>query len=323
MEIFFAVTAFAIVFVVTAVVAVVALRWDPVARRLRGLEDEDSGGSASSDSSILRWEEKDPRGLPQWRRTIEKLGRAILGTDPVTQKVRRTAIRRRLTWAGYNNPRAVFVYLGAKALTAFGFGYAFFLYTLASKRIVPNMLLISAALGVIGFFLPNLWLRSRIKKRQLVITNALPDVLDLLLICVESGLALDTAIARVSDPGAGKPTPLHDELIRMHLEFRAGRPRVEALHALGERTGCEEVRRIASAFAQTEKLGASLANTLRIHAEGARIKRRHRAEKAAYQAPLKMMFPIVLFLFPAIFVVTLAPAALKILEVFGGMSMHR
>ncbi len=102
----------------------------------------------------------------------------------------------------------------------------------------------------------------------------------------------------------------------MHLEFRAGRPRTEAMHALGERTGVDEVRKIVAAFVQTERLGTSLANTLRIHAETSRVQRRLRAEKAAHLAPLKMLLPIVFFLFPAFLMVMALPPLLKLKELF-------
>ncbi len=320
MLLFYAVFSFLLVLVVTIGTANVVMRWDPIAKRL-GVPDAE-GRRAATDFSILRWEEKDSRDLPQWRRTLEKLGRALLGSDPSTKEARQSATRRRLTWAGFSNPNSVLVFLGSKAVIAFAFGYSYILYGLAVRKVLPQVLLVSLILGCIGFFLPDIWLRFQIKKRQRSITNTLPDVLDLLVVCVEAGLALDAAIARVSDPEMGHVTPLHSELRRLHLESRAGRPMGEALRALGERTGEEGVRRVVAAFIQTEKLGTSLADTLRVHAESSRIQRRHRAEKAAQLAPLKMLFPIVLFLFPAIFVVTLVPAMLKILELFGGHSIR-
>ena len=130
-------------------------------------------------------------------------------------------------------------------------------------------------------------------------------------------MGLDAAVAKVTDPDIMTvATPLHKEMRRMHLEFRAGRPRTEAMHALGERTGVDAVRKIVAAFVQTEKLGTSLAKTLRIHAETSRVQRRLRAEKQAHLAPLKMLFPIVFFLFPAFLVVMGLPPLLKIIEVF-------
>src|SRR5574341_1184792 len=317
MELVYALTAFLLVAGVTAGVALLAEYWDPVARRLRG--PQGPGTEAAAGVSVLRWEDEAKAPTRQWRRTVEKLGRVLLGRAPASQQARWSAARKRLMWAGFENPRGVPLFLGIKVVMGFGLAYSYTLYGLAIKRVVPQVLLVSIILGILGFFLPDLWLSQRIKERHRLIRNALPDVLDLLVVCVEAGLALDAAIAKVTDPEFSKITPLHDELRRVHLEFRAGRPRAEALHALSERTGVDGVRTVVGAFVQTEKLGTSLANTLRVHADAARVQRRHRAEKAAYMAPLKMLFPIVCFLFPAIFVVTIAPALMKVSEVFQGL----
>jgi tight adherence protein C len=120
-------------------------------------------------------------------------------------------------------------------------------------------------------------------------------------------------VARVAERSEVRESPLHQEMMRMHLEVRAGRPREEALRGLGERTGVEEVKALVGAFIQTERLGTSLGKTLRIHAESARVQRRLRAEERAQLAPLKMLFPTVIFLFPVFFLVTFAPAMLKLL----------
>lgn len=316
MEIIYAVVAFFIVAGTMIVVALLAERWDPVVRRLRG--PMQTGGKTITEESILRWEETEDSVLP-WRRVLEKVGQALLGGERAQREMRRSAIRQRLMWAGFHNPRIVLFFLGAKLILAIGLAYSYTMYGVLLHRALAQVLLVSAILGVLGFFLPDFWLSQRIKVRQREIQNALPDMLDLLVVCVEAGLGLDAAIAKMTDPDLSRNTPLEEEMRRVHLEFRAGRPRDESLRALGERTGVQAVRAIVAAFVQTEKLGTSLANTLRVHAEGARVERRHRAEKAAYLAPVKMLFPIVFFLFPAIFVVTLAPAVLKLSLMFRGL----
>ena len=316
MEIIYAVVAFVIVAGTMIVVALLAERWDPVVRRLRGLMQ--TGGKAITEESILRWEETEDSVLP-WRRVLEKVGQALLGGERAQREMRRSGIRQRLMWAGFHNPRIVLFFLGTKLILAIGLAYSYTMYGVLLHRALAQVLLVSAILGVLGFFLPDFWLSQRIKVRQREIQNALPDMLDLLVVCVEAGLGLDAAIAKMTDPDLSRNTPLEKEMRRVHLEFRAGRPRDESLRALGERTGVQAVRAIVAAFVQTEKLGTSLANTLRVHAEGARVERRHRAEKAAYLAPVKMLFPIVFFLFPAIFVVTLAPAVLKLSIMFRGL----
>ncbi len=314
MEIGYAVFAFVAVFVVTAGIALLGLWLDPVSRRLRGMGDVAT--EATQEISVLRW--ADPaQPMPQWRRTLQKLGQGLLRRMPDTQGTRHSTMRSRLTWAGYDDPRSVPLFLGTKVVIGFGLAYSYALYGLAVHRVLPNLLLVSLILGVMGFFLPDFWLSQRIKARKRLITNALPDVLDLLVVCVEAGMGLDAAVAKVTDPDViPTPTPLHTEMRRMHLEFRAGRPRSEALHALGVRTGVDEVRKIVAAFVQTEKLGTSLADTLRIHAEASRVARRLRAEKAAYMAPLKMLFPIVFFIFPAFLVVMGLPPLLHLRDAF-------
>jgi tight adherence protein C len=311
-----AVFAFIAVFFVTAAVGLVALWLDPVSRRLRGQGAVTA--EAAQEISVLRWGDS-TQPAPQWRRTLDKIGRALLGRAPATRDTRYASIRGRLVRAGFDNPISVSLFLGTKLVIALGFAYSYVLYGLIVQRVLPNILLSSLVLGAIGFFLPDFWLSQRIKERARLITNALPDVLDLLVVCVEAGMGLDAAVAKVTDPDVVPvPTPLHKEMRRMHLEFRAGRPRAEGLHDLGVRTGVDDVRKIVAAFIQTEKLGTSLASTLRIHAEASRVARRLRAEKQAQVAPVKMLFPIVFFLFPAFVIVMLLPPILKIGAFFGG-----
>ena len=133
-------------------------------------------------------------------------------------------------------------------------------------------------------------------------------------------MGFDAAVARIAQQPRVDRSPLHQELLRMHLEMRVGRPREEALRALGDRTGVEEVKAMVGTFIQADRLGTSLGKTLRIHAESARVARRHRAEERASLAPLKMLFPIVFFLMPSFFLVALAPPLLKLVEVFGRLN---
>ncbi len=190
-------------------------------------------------------------------------------------------------------------------------------------RALPHVLPISVILMVLGFWLPNFWLQNRIKARQRDVVNALPDVLDLLMVCVEAGMGFNSAVARVAEQPQMRQSPLHQELLRMHQEVRAGQPRQEALRALGERTGVREVKTVVGAFIQTEQLGTSLAKTLRIHADSARVHRRLRAEERAHIVPVLMIFPTVLFLLPAFVLVILAPALLNLLNVLQAMGGGR
>ena len=256
--------------------------------------------------NILRWEE---RSATKWQQQLERLGRIFAPRD----RAKSSRLRNRLAWAGFHDPRAPRYFIGAKVVCLVGFGCAYFIYGVVAHRVLVQALPVSLFLGVLGCFLPDIWLRNRIKSRQREILHALPNVLDLLMVCIEAGLGFDAAVLRVADRDEVRGSPLHQEMLRTHLEVRAGRPREEALRGLGERTGVEEVKALVGAFIQTERLGTSLGKTLRIHAETARVQRRVRAEEHAQLAPLKMLFPTVVFLFPVFFLVTFAPAMLKLL----------
>lgn len=295
---------FVIVAGITFVTGALLLRW----RLAVGGERLKAPVPEAGPASILRWDEQT---RTSWQRLLAGLGRTLGPRD--TTRV--SGYRKRLGWAGYHNPRATIFFLGAKGGLAILCGLLYPIYAAVVERILPNLLLVSFVLAVVGFYLPDFWLRNRIRERQRKIVNTLPDVLDLLLVCVEAGMAFDAAVARIAEQPEGRQSPLHQELLRMHLETRAGRPRGEAMRAFGERTGVQEVKAVVGAFVQTERLGTSLGQTLRIHSETARVQRRHRAEERAYLAPLKMIFPTVMFLMPAFFLVAMAPPLLRLIQI--------
>ena len=296
---------FLIVAGVTFLAAMGLLRWWPAVQRDRLSAPSAGGGS----TSILRWKEEPGTA---WERAAERIGRAVAGSPEAAP----SKYRQRLLWAGYYEPRAVLLFIGAKVGLAVLAGSGYFLYSVLALRVVPapRLIAISLILAVVGFFFPDFWLRNRIKARQREIVHTLPDVLDLLMVCVEAGMGFDAAVARVAEQPEGRDNPLHQEMQRMHLEVRAGRPRAEALRALGERTAVDEIKAMVTAFVQTEKLGTPLGKTLRVHADSARVQRRHRAEERAHLAPLKMLFPTVFFLMPSFFLVTLAPSLLGLIR---------
>jgi tight adherence protein C len=300
---------FVIVAGVTVLASMAMLKLWPVVQRRRLAT---SAGDSIGEESILRWSDQAASG---WQRAVERIGRAVGGSEETAP----SKYRQRLICAGYYDPRAAVVFVGSKIALAALLGSAYFVYSsFVFLRVVPftQLLAISLVLAGIGFFLPDFWLSNRIKVRQREIVHALPDVLDLLMVCVEAGMGFDAAVARVAEQPETRNRPLYTDLMRMHLEVRAGRPRTEALRALGERTGVLEVKSMVGAFIQTERLGTPLGKTLRVHADSARVQRRHRAEELAHLAPLKMLFPTVFFLMPAFFLVTLAPSVLGLLKLF-------
>jgi tight adherence protein C len=307
----YAILSFGLVVGVMSLGGAILLRlwWSPVERqRIQPPKPEAKG------ATIFRWEERARAG---WQRTLERLGRAFVPRD----RAKLSRVREQLAWAGYHDPRAVRYFAGVKVGCLILFGCAYFLYGVMIQRVLSHVLPISLLLGVLGCFLPNLWLRSRVQARQRDVLHALPNVLDLLMVCIEAGLGFDAAVARVAERPEVRGSPLHEEMMRMHLEVRAGRPREEALRGLGERTGVQELKALVGAFIQTERLGTSLGKTLRVHAESARVQRRLRAEERAQLAPLKMLFPTVLFLFPVFFLVTFAPGMLRLLAALKGIRL--
>jgi tight adherence protein C len=165
-----------------------------------------------------------------------------------------------------------------------------------------------------GYILPDFILSTRVRARQERIQLALPDALDLLVVCVEAGLGLDQAILKTSEELRVTHPDICDELNLVNLELRAGKPRKEALKNLADRTGVEDINGLVSMLIQTDKFGTSIAQSLRVHSDSLRTKRRQRAEEKAHKVSVKLVFPLVFLIFPAMFVVILGPGAIKIIN---------
>jgi len=169
--------------------------------------------------------------------------------------------------------------------------------------------------GIAGFLLPDFVLRLKIRKRQEEITDSLPDGLDLLVVCVEAGLGLNAALVKITEEFQLSSPALSEEFDVVNREMVAGKPRQEALRALSERTGVEDVKSLVAMLVQTEKLGTSLAQSLRVHSDSLRTRRRQKAEERAAKTTIKLVFPLVFLLFPSLFIVILGPGVLQIIEV--------
>ncbi len=216
--------------------------------------------------------------------------------------------RRLMVRAGYRRQESVTAMFGAKILLPAGLlSLVYF-----TKIYIYNPALILVGAGIVGFLLPELWLTWGVKKRQHRLRLALPDVLDLLVICVEAGLGLDQAILRVSQELKLAHPELSEELQLVNLEMRAGKTRLEALRELASRTGVDDIKSLVAMLIQTDRFGTSVARSLRVHSDTLRIKRRQRAEEMAAKATVKMVPPLVFFIFPALFVVILGPAVIAV-----------
>jgi tight adherence protein C len=191
----------------------------------------------------------------------------------------------------------------------------FVLMTIADMP-MTRVILLTAATAVIGFYVPNLWLNMRISQRKREILRALPDGLDMLNVCVGAGLGFDAALSRV---GEIWHTPLADEFNRVVAEGRLGKPRRQALLDMAKRTDVLEVENFVATIVQADQLGVSIAKVLRTQAEQMRIVRRQRAEEAARQATIKLLFPLVFLIFPSMLAVLLGPAIPQVINTLGGL----
>ncbi len=215
-----------------------------------------------------------------------------------------------LTRAGFRSPDARILIRGAKILLPIILvGIVFFTGIYEWSPFV--MLGLAAGLGVI---LPEVWLQWRVSKRQKKLRKALPDALDLLVICVEVGLGLDQALMRVSEELRIVHPDLSGELELVNLEMRVGKTRIDALRELARRTGLEDVKTLVAMMIQTEKFGTSIAQALRVHSDELRTKRRQRAEEMSAKTSVKMVGPLVFFIFPALMVVILGPAVITLVR---------
>jgi tight adherence protein C len=224
-------------------------------------------------------------------------------------------MQKRLVAAGYRRNEALLIFAGIRV------GVALLTFVLLSTPLIVRPNLGTALVGaIIAYLVPGFVLGKMASKRQHVIRMGLPDALDLLVVSVEAGLGLDQAIQRVGNELAFAHPDLCDEMRLVNLELRAGVARPVALANLGERTGVEDVISLVAMLVQTDKFGTSVAQSLRVHSETLRTKRRQRAEEKAAKLGAKMVFPLVICIFPAIWVVTIGPAAIKFIEVFSPMA---
>jgi tight adherence protein C len=221
-------------------------------------------------------------------------------------------LRRRLVQAGLRGESALQYFLAAKVALALALPAAFLSVNATLPHGVSLAGPIAVWLCVGGFFLPNLWMSSRIASRQLLVERGLPDALDLLVTCVEAGLGLDAALVRVSSDLKISWPLLSSELDLTFLEIKAGIPRTEAFRRLYERTGVDELKSLAATLAQAEMFGTSIAVSLRVQASGLRTRRMYRAEERAAIVAVKMTVPLVLCILPSLLAVVMGPAAVNI-----------
>ncbi len=228
-----------------------------------------------------------------------------------------STLRVKLSNAGFRNETAPTVFLASKTVLGLGLGIGALLFAWSTGNPPMKVFGMTASIGGLGFMLPNIWLWMTRKQRGEKISNGLPDSLDLMVVSVEAGLALDAALLRVGDEMRLTHPELSEELTIATLETQMGIPRSEALENLARRTGVPEMKSLVAIITQAERFGTSIAKALRNQANALRTKRQQKAEERAQATTVKLMLPLILFIFPAIFVVLVGPAALRLIRTMG------
>lgn len=263
-------------------------------------------------------------GKNGWRRIFHSKSHALGNVVEQFERVlprsqaETSVVEQRLIRAGYREQHAVNFFYSAKVLVPIALCAAVAISGLARH----NGFFIYLVAAALGFLAPDFWLGHEITKRQTQIRRGLPDVLDLLVICIEAGQSLDQATARTSEELVSAHPAICDELGIVVLEQRAGKPRTDAWKHLAERTGVDSIRSLVSVLAQSEKFGTSVAKTLRTHSDTLRTQRRQKVEEQAAKTSVKLVFPLVFFIFPSLFLVTLGPAVIIMSENFKHYLTH-
>jgi tight adherence protein C len=263
--------------------------------RPKSLADIDTGGDAPKYGGL-----KD---------AFSQLGAKMEGQQT---ELERNSLKVRLANAGFRSESAAAIYQGARLVCLIGGTLMGGGVLLLQGGFTIKALAYASMPALLGFYLPviALWFLRSTRQQEIFLT--LPDALDLLVVCVESGLGLDAGMRRVTDEMKGHAKVLCEEFALANLQLQMGRPRREVLHDLGVRTGVDDVRSLAAILIQADRFGASIANALRVQSDAMRTRRRQIAEEKAAKVAVKLIFPLVLFIFPAIFVVLVGPAAIQI-----------
>ena len=306
-----------LVFVATSLLFFGVMQWlmrgmSPVQRRLQAIADTTEAHNEHQEGEFtVRW--------------VEPVVKIILPKDGW----KRSQLRTRLIRAGYRGPRALQTFLGAKLLLAAAPLIILFLYLLASPflAIAPGFALnekfaftVLLPLAIVGFYIPDIYILRKVRNRQLCFIEAFPDAMDMLVVCVEAGLGLDAAIQRVGQEMIVSHPELASEFNVLSLELRAGKSREDALRSLADRTGVPDVQALTTLLIQAEHFGTSVASALSEHSTDMRVKRIQRAREKAAKLAVKLIFPILFFIFPALFLVILGPAIVQIYKGFSAVT---
>ena len=299
---------FLAVFVLVVAVGMLFAGRNPVERRLAGQSVQGLVSESAEVESLRQLERETP-----WKRLLEGLERYVTPDD---NKLIST-MRQRMIHAGFFGPGAVRNYFLIRIFTAVGFPLAYIGWLVLTPSDIPlhMSLYFLVILAFVGYILPRAVLDRRIQLRQLAVQEGFPDSLDMMVVCVEAGLGLDAAFNRVGTHMASAYPVLSQHFAMVALELRAGKSREEALRSFSDRIGLPEINSFVTLMVQSDQLGTSIAQTLRVHSDEMRVKRMLRAEEKAMRLPVMLAIPLVVGILPCMMTVALLPSIIRIIRV--------
>ena len=257
---------------------------------------------------------EDPKHKKERFQGVMETAKVLSGPLMPGTELEQSALKTKLANAGFRSDSAVSVYLGMRFASLIVFFVISLVYAFPNYGLTLGALKPIVILSGIGFYLPNIILWFIRRKRQEEIFLTLPDALDLLVVCVESGLGLDAAMRKVCEEMKDHAKTICEEFSLANFQLQMGRPRREVLHDLGVRTGVDDVRSLAAILIQADRFGSSIAQALRVQSDSMRTRRKQIAEEKAAKTAVQLIFPLVMFIFPGIFVVLVGPAAISIMQ---------
>jgi tight adherence protein C len=284
---------------------------DPVQRRLSGdAPRQSTGRKGKGDVPVLRSTQKRES---HWDEILKPIEKYFVDQKDGAQ----SGLRMRMLQAGFVGPNVVRNYFLIRTLLAIGVptAFLFILPMISGDMSVKKIMITTIILALAGLYLPGIWISSRVDRRQRAIAEAFPDALDMMVVCVEAGLGLDAAFTRVGTQIASAHPILAMELGIVALELRAGKTRADALRNFAKRVGLREISSFVTLLLQSDALGTSIGQTLRIHAEEMRVHRMLRAEEMAHKLPVKLTFPLVTCILPTMFVAVMLPGIITLVRV--------
>jgi len=280
-------------FIIFAVFYLISRRKDPVRMRLKDLKEGEKGKGVKA--------------------------KPILPVEIGTERAKGTRLW--LAQAGYRGPQSLSNYYGGRLLCGLLFGILGIALSLYFYPESPELIPLAALVGILaGALVPRFWVSRQILRKREQISRSVPNMLDLMVVCVEAGMSLHAAIQKIAYESRHTHKALSEELNLVNKEILIGKTRAEALRNLARRTGVEELRSLAVMLIQADKLGVSIANSLRVLADSLRTKRSQRAEEAAHKIAVKLVFPLVLLIFPELLVILLGPAAITLAKALEEMA---